>query len=110
MMNLTKKVKDLQKKTSKIKQITGQWVFKPVSCQARCPITAALVLLLLLAMITACADQATKSPDPDQQGLQTIIGEEDPIMEPEKDISELTMPPIDKDVPGNLETATLAMG
>ncbi len=109
-MKLTKKVKNLQKKTSKIKQITGQWVFKPVYCQARYPLTAGLVLLLLLTMITACADQATNSPAPEQQGLETIIGEEDPIMKTEKDISELTMPPIDQDVPGNLETATLAMG
>ncbi len=83
------------------------------SLPAASGITTAKVLLLLLVLIflvsgcTAGLNDLNEMEDNDSQAEDEG---EDTAMEEQKDFSGFTTPPIDQNVPENLETATLGMG
>ncbi len=101
---------DLRDSNLKLIKIKDKQFFEAESRIAKRTIITGLVLVLLISVLSGCLQELVKSPDPDEQDAQIFIGEEDSIMEDKKNISELAIPPLDRDIPANLETATLAMG
>ncbi len=109
-----KRPRGLIRKTSKAgysnRRIITHPAFKPIGGLAGQAVLGGFLLLAMFTALTGCAEETLKSAEPEAQEASTKNGEEESFMENEKDIADLAMPPLDQDVPGYLETATLAMG
>jgi len=67
-------------------------------------------LLAFTFIITGCTVDLNGINEIGDNDSQTEDGEEDIAMEKQRDFSDFTIPPLDQNVPENLETATLGMG
>ncbi len=70
----------------------------------------AFCISLMVLPVTACEGDLNGEPAVIEEEEQSANGEDEENMTSEQSFPELTMPPIDQQVPGNLETATLALG
>ena len=69
-----------------------------------------LCIALIVLPVTACESDLNGESAAIEEENQTTDGEDEEKMTSEQSFPELTMPPIDQEVPENLETATLALG
>jgi hypothetical protein len=67
-------------------------------------------VIMILIAVPGCAGPVGHDPDVVNESLQKADGEEGIVMEFENSSPDSTRPPIDEAVPGELATATLAMG
>ncbi len=105
-----KNVEILKGKASNIRLKAALLFLISICNLTRNTLLAGLFLLLLMSFTAGCAEVGTKSPGTDQPDATTINGEEGTIMDNKIEKNDFTIPPIDQDIPGHLETATLAMG
>jgi len=107
---LIKKVKNLKNKTDNISQKAALPALISIYNLTRNTLLAGLFSLLLISFVAGCAEVETIRPGSDQPDTSTINREEDTIMEKKIEETDFAIPPIDQDIPGHLETATLALG
>jgi len=69
-----------------------------------------LCIFLIVLPVTACEGDLNEESTAIKEEKQITDGEDEKNMTSEQSFPELTMPPIDQEVPENLETATLALG
>ena len=69
-----------------------------------------LCIFLIVLPVTACEGDLNGEPAVIEEEKPINNGEDEEKMTSEQSFPKLTMPPIDKEVPENLETATLALG
>ena len=67
-------------------------------------------LMILIFTVSGCTVDLNGTNEMGDNNSQTEDGGEDAAMEKQTEFSSFTMPPIDQNVPVNLETATLGMG
>lgn len=73
-------------------------------------ITVCLIALLSIVILPGCTDEITGNSDSQIMTQPTNLREEDVMIGDRRNLSGLMKPSIDRDIPQNLETATLAMG
>lgn len=66
--------------------------------------------ITLLMLATGCASEMSGNYGVIEEEKQITDGKDEENMRSEQNFPELTIPPIDQEVPDNLETATLALG
>ncbi len=69
-----------------------------------------VLLLVLIVMLSGCAVDLNDMSETGDKDSKAENGVKNTVMEKQTQISGFTKPPIDQDVPENLETATLGMG
>ncbi len=91
----------------KVKTMTNRYL----SLRTIVALSLFLALILLVLVVTGCESSLDGELGLNEVEEQQITdGEDEETMTSEQSFPELTIPPIDQEVPENLETATLALG
>ncbi len=76
----------------------------------RATVNVFLLVILLLLPVTGCTNDAVNDIESEENDLHSANGEEDSAVKEQRETSDLGRPPIDREIPDHLETATLGMG